>query len=634
MGKIFACWIAWLGLTGAALAFVAYQAMCWASVAARLDAEMVSPARVIPPGGIFLENDSPTWLGYAERIARGEDWRVRFTPADNTPFGREVHWSQGISWLLVLLGKIRQAASGGDLRTALADAAVWLNPLLHGLLILSLGLAFLRRAGVIPAGLLALYLAAAGNLGFAFHALRPDHQSLQIIFGAWTAAGLLLGGAGQLGVADGRIAWFKPLEAPDFSSARSWFLVSGVAAGLGLWVSAAVQGVLLLLIFAAGLVLTARQPSTLWRWWGRAAGLTSLLCYLLEYFPHHLALHLEVNGPWYSLTVLAMGEALGRRRHRWLLTASAALLPLAIVFGPPAWHALRDPHMFRLHQHIEEFLSLPRAAGPGWPAKYLRDFGLLPLFFLVALWRWRASAAIVLAFALALGTLALGLMQIRWLGLAELMNILLAIVAGLAVWPVLPRRPWLPAALVIVLLLQPFIFIAGFVCDIRPILAGAVVPREFIYPLMAKRIALAFRDLAGPGARVLASPSIAPALRYFADASVVSSLYWENRDGVNAGLAFLTDEGDATALRLARERGLSYILLLPEKQMPEELRAIAGLDPSRKILYERLAGGLNPPPWAVADAATKKADSEPWFYRGNPLEARCRIYRIIVPADK
>src|SRR4051794_25954735 len=95
-----------------AVAYVLSDAHDWDKAAKVVDSGFRHLATVnesITPGGIFLENDSYYWLSYSRRIGDGETLRVRHTHVDNAPFGRPVHWSQSVSWLLVILGKTRQA---------------------------------------------------------------------------------------------------------------------------------------------------------------------------------------------------------------------------------------------------------------------------------------------------------------------------------------------------------------------------------------------------------------------------------------------------------------------------------------------------------------------------------------------
>ncbi len=430
------------------------------------------------PGGIYLENDSYYWLSYAKRIGDGETMRVRYTYADNAPYGRQVHWSQSISWLLVLFGKTRQLITGESWPVALEQASVWLNPSLLILLSCGVGWALFRRVGPIPAGLFMVYLVSSGDVGWVFQPLRPGHQTLHCLFGLLMLAGLVFGGAGWIrkggdgASAKTAIPVIGQLEIPDLRRARRWFLVSAVFAALSLWVSAVVGEMLLLMLFGAGLVLALSAPKLpaggdvqikpeLWRRWGWIAGVGSFLFYLLEYFPNHLAFHLEVNGPLYSLGVVAMGEALCQfLRARYaeknhvaapfakglFCTAIVALVPLLIFFGPPTWHALRDPQMLRLHHFIQEFCSLPVFAKSNPGALFLTNLGILPLFVVLAIALTTFSnlrvgewAVMWLSLAVTLGTLGLGYMQIRWFGLYAAMNAWLAVVAGVCAWRMLRR---------------------------------------------------------------------------------------------------------------------------------------------------------------------------------------------------
>src|SRR4051812_42524506 len=92
-------------LTMLAVLYVCYDAWAWDRAAKIVDSgfrPLATAATSERPGGIYLEPDSYYWLSYAKRIGQGENWRIRYTYADNTPYGRPVHWSQSISWLLVI----------------------------------------------------------------------------------------------------------------------------------------------------------------------------------------------------------------------------------------------------------------------------------------------------------------------------------------------------------------------------------------------------------------------------------------------------------------------------------------------------------------------------------------------------
>src|SRR4051812_14282520 len=88
-----------------AVGFILRDAWAWQRAADVVDSGFRQLGSTTPnehSGAIFLDNDAYYWMGYAQRMGEGETWRIRYTFADNASYGRPVHWSQSISWLLVL----------------------------------------------------------------------------------------------------------------------------------------------------------------------------------------------------------------------------------------------------------------------------------------------------------------------------------------------------------------------------------------------------------------------------------------------------------------------------------------------------------------------------------------------------
>jgi asparagine N-glycosylation enzyme membrane subunit Stt3 len=79
----------------------------------------------------FLDNDPYYWLTYAGEMIEHGTWRIRYTYADNPPDGRPVHWSQSVSWIMVLYGSARKMITGQTWPSAIEDAAIWINPTLQ-----------------------------------------------------------------------------------------------------------------------------------------------------------------------------------------------------------------------------------------------------------------------------------------------------------------------------------------------------------------------------------------------------------------------------------------------------------------------------------------------------------------------
>jgi hypothetical protein len=228
-------------------------------------------------------------------------------------------------------------------------------------------------------------------------------------------------------------------------AARRWFVASGLAAGAGLWISAATTAPVLVgvgLGALVGLGVAVRGASArgvraepgLFRVWGCAAAAASFALYLVEYFPDHLGARLEVNHPLHALTLLGGGDLIARAApllagarprdetrsgpHPVWLAADLALvlqLPIVILATRAQTFRVADPVLWLFHnRYIYEFLALPALVTPLTPAQVL---GRVSLVVLVALpiaallwpsaltggWRaaWRALLVVLIGAAAA-----------------------------------------------------------------------------------------------------------------------------------------------------------------------------------------------------------------------------------------
>lgn len=663
----------------AAVGFVIHDAWVWQRAVDVVDTgfrKLATTTTTDHPGAIYLESDSYYWLSYANRVGNGETWRVRYTHNDNAPYGRPVHWSQSITWLLVLFGKTRQWFTGETWTTAMERASIWINPALLISLVGVLAWTLWRRIGPAACGLFCIYLVTLGDVGWEFQALRPDHQSLQALFGVLLLAGLVIGGAGWVRPqSDGppKKSWSThPLEVPDVSHARWWFGVSGLCAALSLWISAVVAVMLLMMLFGAGMLLAYCAPRLakgseievqpeLWRRWGMIAGIGSFLFYLLEYFPNHLEFRLEINGPLYSIAAVAMGEGLCQfMRARYAKPGHArvafvkglvcvglvALVPVAILLGPASWHALKDPEMRRLHDFIQEFYSFPRFAGPNFNAMIVQNFGILPLFLVLAVaiaaftkLRLLEWAVVWLSFAVAIGMLGLGYLQVRWLGLAVAMTAWMALVTGVCAWRILSERftagwRWpLGCLLMAVLLIQPIRFALRSEGQVDDIITRRTIPKEVANPVLNKRLALALRDQEGTGLRVMADPDFVPALEYFAQGEGVVAFYWEDMDGLHAATRFFGANDGERARAVANERRLTHVVVQEGNRLQTYFYYLSTgkIDQvaAGKIFAAQLMGSeFELPGWLITTPKLQQIGMQLYTYGGMRFEDRWRIYRI------
>jgi hypothetical protein len=176
-------------------------------------------------------------------------------------------------------------------------------------------------------------------------------------------------------------------------SATRFMILSGATLGAALWMSAATaiqflafMGIASFFAFLPGTGKPQNSPEMqryigdkcrLLRCWAFAGGASSLLFYLLEYFPNDLGFRLEVNHPLYSLAFCAGGVLLTRVlewRHGiespWrtlsrglgtVLALAFAMLPFLVIslFRSQVF-LLSDPFLWELHKtEISEFQTVP-----------------------------------------------------------------------------------------------------------------------------------------------------------------------------------------------------------------------------------------------------------------------------------
>ena len=313
---------------------------------------------------LFVDPDSYAWLSYARDLRASSHFRVRFTPLDNAPFGRAVHWAQLPVWGLCAIASALECV-GIPPPGSLELAGRILLPLLGFLLFSGVWL-FLRRR-IPPQWAALVVLAAAVTLFWDFHPLRPDHHGFHLAAAFCFALPLLFSSFG-----------FGAASARDFRP----YVLSGVFGGCALWLGATVfyfnlaaaSAALFLALLPRRAAGTPPQNPLVWRFWGFSGAAASLFFWLLEYAPNHFSMRLEVNHPLYALSFLGVGETLFwiaryrhvsptlsplRIAHLLLALAAAALLPALILFGPVDWYIPRSTLMLRLHaRYIHEFLPL------------------------------------------------------------------------------------------------------------------------------------------------------------------------------------------------------------------------------------------------------------------------------------
>jgi hypothetical protein len=282
--------------------------------------------RLILPG---LGTDGYHWIMHTERMLAGEGLRIRHSATDGPPHGREVHWSGSVRWWLAIVATAyRSAHPELQPAQALERVASWANTLALAVFLIVFTAVLAACLGAVPAALFALGNVTVYPLYQYSVAGFLDHHNLAAIAAFATVVLLVAGGAGWVRTPDDRTpperhhdsaAWL-----PTRVRARRRFVAAGVAGGAGLWISAVTLAPVLIGIGLGALAarsLRARTPvrevaaqpaPELWRVWGIAGALTSVVFYLLEYFPSDFGLRLEVNHPLYALAWLAAADLLCR----------------------------------------------------------------------------------------------------------------------------------------------------------------------------------------------------------------------------------------------------------------------------------------------------------------------------------
>jgi len=545
--------------------------------------EVVLPARSI---------DGNWWIMHTESMIRAGDWRVRETDRDNAPFGREVHWSSGLMWLLASMAWVNHLVTGSSAIDSVQHAALFVGPIMHLIFILMFAWAAARRWGGIVGGFVALAMATLEPLQCFFWAGEADHHGIVICLALGSVLAVLAAGAGRVRRSQGTELGTGPI--PTRTSARRWMILSGLLGATGLWVSAATL-VPILVGVSLGAVVAAWMGSRLpgdgdseaapelWRVWSRAGALGSVAFYLLEYAPFHLGWRLEVNHPLHALAWWGGGELLvllcgwiqtgnfastPRQRGLVVLASVGVLtLPVTILLAGSSVFSIDDRFLWTLHEdYITEFQStISVLAGGDW-VESLILISVWPLLALPAGWYLlrrpiARSGDILLAVAIcaALPLTALSLQQFRWSGGAQTIWLCLAVV-GLVLWQAAPRKPGKLATvgciLVFTMGLSVFPYFAIPTWG-NPTSIDQDPPR-----LLAREVAWGLRVAWGPKPMVVVSgPSTTTDLLFFADASGLGTLYWENVPGLKATAAIYGATSADEALALCIKHNVTHIVV-------------------------------------------------------------------------
>jgi len=505
------------------------------------------------------------WMLETEQMLTRGEGRVREVAYENAPLGRAVHSASPYRWWLGLVAWTDHTLSGRPIPQSVEQAALWSGPLLHLLLLLGGTVYATRRFGVKSGALISVGLAGLYPLAGEFLPGVPDDHGLAISC-AWGCALLLIAG---------------------LNGHRASFILSGVAGGLGLWISAATQVPVLGAIGAGALLLslygriTSREyfqegkAPLPWGNWALAGAVTSLLAYLAEYYPGHMEMRLEVNHPVYGLAWMGLGLLLtlveswrcgsAGWNRRTIFTALGAFAGLAAL---PAAMTLTDSPAFLVANADVNRLTnlLDGPVAPNFATWLVRDGSLLakvaaclPLALLVpavlALLARATDRATKRSAAFLGGVLlvcfAIACTQLQGWALTQLMLLTLLAV-------VLPLTNLRSGLTVTVCLLPGLIMLAN---TARP-RDDSRLSRLEIEGLVERDIAHWLADRTRTEADVvLVSPERTPSLVYFGGLRGLGSPNWENSDGVAVTIRIIDATTSEEAQALLSERGVTHIVL-------------------------------------------------------------------------
>jgi hypothetical protein len=555
--------------------------------ASRYSSEAKPHSIILPPSTM----DGRWWVLHTENFLKQRDsWRVRSTTLDNAPEGREVHWSSSIVWILAILAKIYGSVTGHPANQSIDVAAFWVGPFTLLFSLILLGWLASLRFGHLPTILFLLIFSVCPTIYQAFRAGETDHHGLVCTFIAASILSLVAGGSGLLYRKNSPYAFFPS----SLENARNWFRLSGFFGAAALWISAASFIPILASCGLAGVGAflirdrtVAKAEPELWRSWARAGFWGCLFFYLLEYFPSHMGLRLEVNNPLYALAWLGAGDLLAR----WItflkggkpfpkgrmsiffagISIFFVLLPLGLIkFAPSEFFLVSDRFLLLLHnQFIQEFQSLSKAFSEGNCIAICIEWFALPLFAIAGtfiLFRsgdlkgpWLPALLTVATPALLMQALAIW--QIRWS------------MPALALW----------AAYALVLLDAAFrskslktiltLFAICFMVTCSPLIFSVIstlfrntseesLPKSVIPTIIARDLSHRLLQ-ASPDdlPTVLTGPTTSTELNYYGGIRTLGTLYWENLEGLKRAALIFAAPDEATFRKLIEQAGITHILV-------------------------------------------------------------------------
>jgi len=566
---------------------------------------------VLPNGA----SDSCHWILQTEQMFSSGEPRIRHVNYDNAPAGREVHWASPYRWWIGSLAWLLNSVSNKSLHESIALAALYSNPLMLLIALLVATPWVARKFGSLSAALFCLGLVGMLPTFDIFNAGAPDHHGLACLCGLFSLLFLLV----EKRKASG--------------NTRLYVIASGIAGGLGLWISAVTQTLVLVGIGLGAIlsILVARRSKNpapdlmeprLWLTWAQTGTLTSLATYAVEYLPSHTSWRLEVNHPLYALAWLGAGQLLSSLARlpegKLVITPKtfshldgAALLavlvlPLVILINGTVVFVISDPFLWALHKnYIDEFQNVFHVLKESF--HIVTICSLLPFsLLLVALITLRKNQSlhvfrpsITLAFIPGILLTLFAVQQIRWLGLCfALLLAGLIFVTSRTCFALLNRSA--RRAIGVLILLA---FIGQPLRTALALQEDHSLTQTDLLNLSIRDLAQWLRFRAGSDDVVVASsPTLTTPLIYFGGIHGVGTFYWENREGLKTCAALFSAASFDDAERIVRQHGITHIVLASWDSFVREYVELGtqgevAAHPAERAFAARLVKNRSMPPW-------------------------------------
>ena len=564
------------------------------------------------------------WIAQAQQGIVRDEWRVRHIDYDNAPFGREVLTPSPYRWWLACVARIDHLINGAPLPLCVETVAPYSDPILQAVLLIISAIALARFFDRFTATIVTIVLAFSFPLPAWFLGGAPSDHGLALIIASWGVIPLLIGlqaattGDPSGGAAEPRV--------------RRSFLVAGLIGGLALWLNAPLELVFVLGISVGALIaafarrrafssqragdnrettpagmsdITAHASHALpWGLWALGGAATTLVAYLVEYFPDHMAgWKLEFVHPLYGIAWIALGVVLtslstlierGRVPRAWRRLAAGiiAVAVMATVYvvahrngsttAMTATLALEPSHLPGAGGSDTLWSWFPRAGWLRVSAMLLFPVALLSCTGWVLLRQSTQPRTAAVAFAAgpAVALFVLSCLSLHWWSACG--AALVALIAALSgVVAITPRARWLWTGAT-VLALVPGAWLLGGASGLG---ASAEFSESDVIALVERDFSHWLANRAGPnGAIVLAPPSLTTSLYYHGGLRGLGTPYWENNEGLNAAIRLAAASSPDEGLALARRRNLNYVVLPSWDHALDELVRTSSSQPEKSIL--------------------------------------------------